>query len=73
MPPTGSPLGVGAAAGDLLVEAIDRLKPEGGARREQELPHLVLNTCFVDGAKHPAAPSASACRRVRNVSGKRAC
>jgi ATP/maltotriose-dependent transcriptional regulator MalT len=54
-PTAGSPLGVGAAAREMLLEAIDRLKPEGRVSREQELPYLVLRTCFVDGAKHVAA------------------
>jgi len=51
LPATHSQLDLGKAAADLLREKIDRLKPVDGSGRAQELPYLVLNTCFVQGAK----------------------
>lgn len=51
LPATGSQLELGHAAADLLKEKIEKLKPPEGAGRTQELPHLVLATCFVEGAK----------------------
>ncbi len=41
----------GQAAAEFLVASIDRLRPTEGASREERLPHLVLTTCFVEGAK----------------------
>lgn len=51
LPDSTSTLELGRAAADLIRDKIDGLKAPTGARREQELPHLVLRTCFVDGAK----------------------
>jgi ATP/maltotriose-dependent transcriptional regulator MalT len=34
-----------------LIDKIDKLRPADGADRDQALPHLVLKTCFVEGAK----------------------
>lgn len=51
LPNTANPLAVGQAAASLLIEKIDKLRPINGAAPEEELPHLVLKTCFVDGAK----------------------
>jgi ATP/maltotriose-dependent transcriptional regulator MalT len=42
---------IGAAATDVLLRAIDRLRSPNGAGRDEQLPHLVLTTCFVDGTK----------------------
>lgn len=56
LPAAASPIAVGQAARDMLVQAIDRLRPDADGPKHQELPYLVLKTCFVDGAKHvPAA------------------
>jgi hypothetical protein len=55
LPAASSPLAVGNAARDLLVQAIDNLKPDMAGAKQQDLPYLVLKTCFVDGAKHLAA------------------
>lgn len=51
LPSSSSSLAVGHAAAALLTDMIERLKPAGEADRQQELPHLVLKTCFVKGAK----------------------
>lgn len=51
MPASTSANAVGHAAVSLLIETIDRLQPPKDAPKEQHLPHLVLKTCFVDGAK----------------------
>lgn len=51
MPGTTSATAVGHAAVSLLIETIDRLQPPDEAPPEQQLPHMVLKTCFVDGAK----------------------
>lgn len=51
MPVSQSQLEVGKAAAELLCEKIERLKPQEGSTRAQELPHLVLETCFLQGAK----------------------
>lgn len=55
LPAATSPIAIGQAGRDLLVQAIDRLKPAGNGPKQQELPYLVLKTCFVDGAKHVSA------------------
>jgi ATP/maltotriose-dependent transcriptional regulator MalT len=55
LPAAGSPIAVGQAARDMLVQAIDGLRPDGTGPKQQELPYLVLKTCFVDGAKHVSA------------------
>jgi ATP/maltotriose-dependent transcriptional regulator MalT len=41
----------GRAAAELIRDKIDALKAPPDAGRAQQLPHLVLETCFVDGAK----------------------
>lgn len=51
MPATSSQIELGQAAADLLKEKIERLRAPAGSGRTQELPHLVLETCFVKGAK----------------------
>ena len=51
LPSTQSQVDIGNAAADLLKEKIERLKPPDGSGRAQQLPHLVLDTCFVQGAK----------------------
>jgi ATP/maltotriose-dependent transcriptional regulator MalT len=51
MPDSSSTIELGRAAAELIRDKIDALKAPAGARREQQLPHLVLRTCFVDGAK----------------------
>lgn len=51
MPSSQSQLEIGQAAAALLKEKIERLKPPEGSGRAQQLPHLVLETCFVQGAK----------------------
>lgn len=51
LPDSSSTLDLGRAAAELIRTKIDALKAPAGARREQALPHLVLRTCFVDGAK----------------------
>lgn len=48
-------MALGDAVRALLVQAIDRLRPAPGASRSQQLPYLVLTTCFVDGVKWAAA------------------
>jgi ATP/maltotriose-dependent transcriptional regulator MalT len=55
LPAAQSPIAVGHAGRDLLVQAIDRLRPVATGPKQQELPYLVLKTCFVDGAKHVSA------------------
>lgn len=51
LPSSQSQVDLGQAAAELLKEKIDRLKPPDGAGRTQQLPYLVLETCFVQGAK----------------------
>lgn len=51
MPTTQSQLDIGKAAADLLKEKIERLRPPEGSGRAEQLPHLVLEMCFIDGAK----------------------
>lgn len=51
LPETRSTLDFGRAAADLLREKIEALRAPPDAGRAQQLPHLVLETCFVDGAK----------------------
>jgi hypothetical protein len=48
---TASDLSVGKATAHFLAEAIERVRPPQGAEHDQQLPHLVLKTCFLDGAK----------------------
>lgn len=51
LPNTQSQLDVGNAAAELLKEKIESLKPPDGSGRNRQLPHLVLEMCFVQGAK----------------------
>jgi ATP/maltotriose-dependent transcriptional regulator MalT len=51
IPANASDVGAGKAVAEFLIEVIDRLKPDDDASRENHLPHVVLRTCFVDGAK----------------------
>lgn len=51
LPEHPSPLAVGQAGAQLIVNAIESLRPEEDASREESLPHEVLNRCFIDGAK----------------------
>ena len=48
---TGPALRTGRAAADLLREKIDALRPPEGTSSSEALPHRVLKTCFVEGAK----------------------
>lgn len=41
----------GRAAAELIRDKIDALRAPETARREEQLPHLVLRMCFVDGGK----------------------
>jgi ATP/maltotriose-dependent transcriptional regulator MalT len=50
-PDMPSEVAVGKAAAELLIEEIERLAPKQDSSRDQNLPHLVLRTCFIDGAK----------------------
>jgi ATP/maltotriose-dependent transcriptional regulator MalT len=51
MPQATSAREIGRAAAQMLRESIERLRAPGTAPREQQLPYLVLKTCFVDGLK----------------------
>lgn len=51
LPDSVSTVELGRAAAELIRDKIDALRAPRDARREQKLPHLVLTTCFVDGAK----------------------
>lgn len=46
-----TPLSLGHAGAELLLDAIERLRPAEGASRDEDLPHKVLETCFIQGAK----------------------
>ena len=46
-----SPTAIGRATADFIVNAVERLKPADSASRHEQLPYLVLKTCFVDGVK----------------------
>ncbi|MDQ3982500.1 MAG: hypothetical protein M3271_07465 [Actinomycetota bacterium] len=55
-PLSENPLDVGRAAARLFTDTIDRLAAPPGAPAGEKLPHAVLRTCFVEGAKlHQAA------------------
>src|SRR4051812_12699231 len=56
-PATGlAPSAIGAAVAKRMCDGIDRLRPAEDASRHEQLPYLVLKTCFVDGVKMlPAA------------------
>ncbi|MFN2586921.1 MAG: hypothetical protein ABR613_02215 [Actinomycetota bacterium] len=51
LPVQASPLDVGRAAARFLTDTIDRLAAPSDAPASERLPHSVLRTCFVDGAK----------------------
>lgn len=51
LPEGATQLELGKAAAALLVTAIEALRPEPGASRNEQLPYLVLKTCFVESAK----------------------
>jgi ATP/maltotriose-dependent transcriptional regulator MalT len=56
LPGTANPLDVGRAAARFLTDTIDRLAAPPDAPAGEKLPHAVLRTCFVEGAKlHQAA------------------
>lgn len=56
LPHSPTPLDVGRAAARFLADAIDRLAAPPEAPAGERLPHSVLRTCFVEGAKlHQAA------------------
>ncbi|MDQ4024457.1 MAG: hypothetical protein M3217_03045 [Actinomycetota bacterium] len=56
LPPDANPLDVGRAAARFLTDTIDRLAAPADAPASERLPHAVLRTCFVEGAKlHQAA------------------
>ncbi|HEV2757834.1 MAG TPA: hypothetical protein VG318_18900 [Actinomycetota bacterium] len=51
LPPAANPLDVGRAAARFLTDTIDRLTAPADAPASERLPHTVLRTCFVEGAK----------------------
>lgn len=51
LPENHSPLAIGQAGTQLILNAMERLRPQEPSSREQNLPYEVLTTCFVDGAK----------------------
>lgn len=51
MPKSAAPLAVGQAGAELILDAIERLRPPDGADRDAALPHEVLHRSFVEGAK----------------------
>ena len=56
LPQAPTPLDVGRAAARFLSDTIDRLAAPPDAPAGERLPHAVLRTCFVEGAKlHQAA------------------
>jgi ATP/maltotriose-dependent transcriptional regulator MalT len=55
LPAPPAALAVGEALRDLIVQAIDRLRPAAGVPRAQQLPHIVLTMCFVEGVKWVSA------------------
>ncbi len=55
LPAAASPISVGHAARDLIVQTIDALRPSEDGPRHQHIPYLVLKTCFVEGAKAVSA------------------
>lgn len=57
LPQEPTPEAVGRAGAALLRDAIQRLRPAGGASDEEGLPYQVLTLCFLEGLKlHQAAP-----------------
>ncbi|HEX2195697.1 MAG TPA: hypothetical protein VHJ76_02125 [Actinomycetota bacterium] len=55
---SGSAVDTGRAAAKLVEEAVDALRPPPGATARQALPHRVLTTCFLGGAKSRQAAAA---------------
>ncbi|MDQ3952748.1 MAG: hypothetical protein M3279_07285 [Actinomycetota bacterium] len=51
LPAEATPLDVGRAAARFLSDSIDRLAAPPDAPAGERLPHAVLRTCFVEGAK----------------------
>ena len=51
LPPNASPTSVGAVAARLLTDSIARLEAPVGATPAQQVPHRVLDICFVRGRK----------------------
>lgn len=51
LPADATPLDVGRAAARFLSDTIDRLAAPPDAPASERLPHSVLRTCFVEGAK----------------------
>jgi ATP/maltotriose-dependent transcriptional regulator MalT len=51
LPSSTSSNAIGHAAATLLVDTIEQLRAPDEAPKEQHLPHAVLKTCFIDGAK----------------------
>jgi len=51
LPEPATTVASGRATRELLLQAIERLRPHGDSTRDEQLPYLVLKTCFVDGAK----------------------
>ena len=51
LPASTSPIAIGQAAADLLVEAIEKLKPPDDAKSQEKLPYQALHMCFIEGAK----------------------
>lgn len=51
LPEEANPLDVGRAAARFLADTIDRLAAPPDAPAGERLPHAVLRTCFVEGAK----------------------
>ena len=51
LPAEATPLDVGRAAARFLSDSIDRLAAPPDAPTGERLPHAVLRTCFVEGAK----------------------
>ncbi|MDQ3951680.1 MAG: hypothetical protein M3279_01770, partial [Actinomycetota bacterium] len=55
---SGSPAEVGGAAVRLIEDAVEALRPPPGTSPAQALPHRVLATCFLGGAKNRQAAGA---------------
>jgi ATP/maltotriose-dependent transcriptional regulator MalT len=55
MPSNDAPLDVGQAAAQLLADAIERLRPAADSPRQDQMPYLVLKTCYVERRKRSAA------------------
>lgn len=51
LPKSPAPLAIGQAGAELILEAIERLRPSDDDDRDAALPHEVLYRSFVEGAK----------------------